>query len=112
MEGLVIFSAKEDCKYYTCDLIKKADWFLTLSRIHLQYYCEEWMDQLLGWVKYFYIPGIDYWRYKKLTGYKELSSCLDRCDREMMRNIVFDNLKEDFKKFAENLIKEAHLYNR
>jgi len=70
------------------------------------------MDKLLGWVKYFYIPGLDYWRYKKLPGYKELSAYLDRCDWEMMRNIIFDNLKEDFKQCAENLIKEAHLYKR
>ena len=109
---LVYVEDHEDCKYYTCDLIKKADWFLRLPGIHLRYYCEEWMDQLLGWVKYFYIPGLDYWRYEQLQGYKEFSAYLDRCDREMMRNIVFDNLKEDFKQSAENLIKEAHLYNR
>ena len=109
---LVYVEDYKKCKYYKCDLIKKADWFLTSPGIHLRYYCEKWMDKLLGWVKYFYIPDLDYWRYEQLQGYKEFSAYLDRCDREMMRNIVFDNLKEDFKQSAENLIKEAHLYNR
>lgn len=109
---LVYVEDHEECNYYSCDIIKKADWFLTSPGIHLRYYCEEWMDQLLGWVKYFYILDLDYCRYEQLQGYKELSAYLDRCDREMMRSIVFDNLKEDFKQCAENLIKEAHLYNR
>src|SRR5437879_3755073 len=49
--------------------IKAADHLVKRANIHLRYYCEEWMDGLLGFVKHYYVPDMEYWRYEALSGY-------------------------------------------
>ncbi len=40
-----------------------AEWYLTPPSLDLRYYLEEWTDQLIGWVKRFFIPNVRYWRW-------------------------------------------------
>jgi hypothetical protein len=48
-----------------------ADWYLRCPKIHLRYYLEEWFDQFLSWVKFFYMPNLEWWRYDDCPGFED-----------------------------------------
>ena len=80
-----------------------ADLYITGPSLDLRYFCENWFDRLMGWVKYFYIPGLHYWHYDDCPGYKELSNSLDQTNRDefnidKMSEEMLDSLKSDFRK--------------
>jgi len=93
---LVYVEDQAECQYYKDSLIRSANWFLTRPRIHLRYYCEEWMDQLLAYVKRFYIPDLWYWRYQDLAGYDYHAEVFDRFYAVTAREEVLSLLKANF----------------
>jgi len=95
---LVHVEDQEQCRDYTSDLVKEADWFLTKPHIHLRDYCEDWMDILLGWVRYFHIPHLNYWRWQRLSGYQTCVEIWQDKDRRFTRDLVFEFLKHSFAK--------------
>jgi len=65
LNGLIVMvEDKSECAYYRSKTIQNADWFLTNPSIHLRYYLEGWFDYLMGWIKYFFVPDLWYWRYE------------------------------------------------
>ena len=64
---------------------------LTTPRIHLRYNFESWLDDLLGWVKHFYIPDLWFWRYEDVPGYDRFLA-IDPGDASA-REACFDNLR-------------------
>lgn len=83
-------------------MIQKSDWYLEKPHVHFRYYCEVWMDLLLGWVKYFYIPDLDYHRYERLSGYREFLKIVERFgDGLDTRGIMLLWLKQRFKQEVE-----------
>jgi hypothetical protein len=106
LDGRIVYvEDKEECKKYYNPMLKGADWYLEKPHIHLRYYCEEWMDMLLAWVKYFYIPDLDYWRYVPLSGYEEFLKLLERFGRgEDSKDLVFVWLKSRFKEEVEEWV--------
>ena len=44
---------------------------LLRPEVHLRYSLEKWFDYLLGGIKHFHIPNLDYWRYAANPGYGE-----------------------------------------
>jgi len=69
-EGTIVqIEPKALCALYDDPAIKEADHLVKRSSIHLRYYCEEWMDSLLGFVRHYYVPDMEYWRYEDLSGY-------------------------------------------
>src|SRR5690348_4735313 len=48
------------------DAIEATDWVLVRPRVHVRYAFESWLDDLLGWIKHFYIPDLWFWRYEDL----------------------------------------------
>jgi hypothetical protein len=67
LNGIMVYvEEREACLTYREELIKQADYLLEVPHVHLRYYLEEWLDQLMGWVKYHYLEGLDYWRYEDI----------------------------------------------
>lgn len=69
---------KEQCQLYSDEIIKAADWYLARPHLDLRYFCEKWMDRLMGWIKYFYVPNLNYWRYEEHRGFEEFSRFVDQ----------------------------------
>ena len=43
---------------------------LVRPEVHLRYSLESWFDYLLGGIKHFHIPSLNYWRYTENSGYE------------------------------------------
>ncbi|MEM2941643.1 MAG: hypothetical protein QW304_08875 [Thermoproteota archaeon] len=109
---VVIAEDHDECQWYKSETIKQADWFLTQPSIILRYYLEQWFDYFLGWVKYFFIPNLYFWRYEGLPGYSQLKRKLDEelirvKDRACLTNKVFNDILENFKSEA---VESAHFF--
>ena len=98
INGLLVYveDHKECCKYEN-SLIKDADLFLTGLHVHLRYYAEHWMDKLLGYIKYFYIPNLYYWRYDDLSGYDRLLKLVSEFGGKEAESKILNMLKEGLK---------------
>jgi hypothetical protein len=91
-----------ECQWYYSETIRRADWYLTNPSIHMRYYLEHCFDYFLGWVKYFFIPNLYFWRYEDLPGYDELEQRIDQeflevKDKFHLRNKIFNDILEKFK---------------
>lgn len=73
------------------DAIDGTDWVIVNPRIHLRYLFESWLDDLLGWIKHFYVPDLWFWRYEDLPGYGRFLP-FDRKD-EALRDDLFNRLR-------------------
>jgi hypothetical protein len=65
---LVLAEDAEQCKLYRNPIIQTADLYLQTPSIHLRYFAEGWMDQLLAFLRHFHMPELSYWRYRDLPG--------------------------------------------
>src|SRR4051812_24793602 len=91
--SLVYVEDEEQCRLYSDDQIRNAQAFLDSPNIHLRYYYEEWMDSFLGWIKHFFIPDLDYWRYEQNSGYKRFQ---DLPRDNATRDALFESIQADF----------------
>ena len=93
---------KEQCQIYYNDIIKVSDWYLARPNLNLRYFCEKWIDRLMGWIKYFYVPNLSYWRYKEHSGYEEFSRFVDQhfmgeFEFEKMSRQMLESLRSEFR---------------
>lgn len=102
--SLVYVEDEEQCRLYTNEEIRSARAFLDSPNIHLRYYYEEWMDTFLAWVKHFFIPGLDYWRYEQNSGYQRFQD-LPRDDAT--RDVLWEAIKKAFSDEVEGKAAEA-----
>lgn len=65
------------CALSRVESIRAADWYVECPYVHLRYYLEDWIDGLLAWIKFFFIPGLYYRRYETLSGYGAFQHMLD-----------------------------------
>lgn len=98
---LVLVEDHAECQCYESEAIKQADWFLTRPSVHLRYYLEHWFDYIMGWIRYFFIPDLHYWRWDDLSGYDDLRAKLDMLlievrDGRALRQAVFEDVIERF----------------
>lgn len=62
-DGLMVYvEERDECRKYEDERIQQADFYLAVPHIHLRYYLEKWMDDLMGWIKYHYVENPVYWR--------------------------------------------------
>jgi hypothetical protein len=67
IDGLMVYVEEQaECRKYQDERIQRADYLLNVPHIHLRYYLEEWVDQLMGWSKYHYAKNLEYWRYEDM----------------------------------------------
>jgi hypothetical protein len=72
LDGLMAYvEDRQECRKYQNADIQRADYFLRTPHVHLRYYLEEWIDRLMGWVKYHYVENLRYWRYRDLWESRE-----------------------------------------
>jgi hypothetical protein len=53
---------------------REATCCLLRPSVHLRYYCEQWINLLLGTVKYFFVPDLQWWAYEDCPGYPALEA--------------------------------------
>ena len=101
---LVMVEDKEECQFYMHETVRQSDWHLLQPSIHLRYYLEGWVDYLLGWIKYFFIPNLHFWRYVDLPGYSEFRKKLSNYgnDTEKSKKEIFLDIIEKFKSAASD----------
>ena len=101
---LVMVEDYNECQSYNYKEINQADWLLKTPDITLRYYLEEWFDVFLGWIKYFFIPDLYFWRYGDFPQYTELKEEWDKLaivkSKTLLRNQLFDDLLKEFKSQA------------
>ena len=63
LDGIMVYvEERAACREYRDERIQRADYLLGVPHIHLRYYLEDWLDYLMGWVKYHYVENLVYWR--------------------------------------------------
>lgn len=72
--SIIQVEEKDRCVLYDDPAIKAADYFIKRASIHLRYYCEDWIDGFLAFVKHYYVPDMKYWRYENLPGYAQYTN--------------------------------------
>jgi hypothetical protein len=98
------------CRTHPLESIRTGDWYLQCPFIHLRYYLEEWTDTLLAWVKFFFMPDLQYWRYDDLSGYtrnremfEELQSLVGAAHA---KERVFAGILDSFEREADTWMRE------
>jgi hypothetical protein len=72
--------------------IRDATWCLLRPSIHLRYYCEKWVNLLLGTIKYFFVTDL-YWRgYEDCPGYAKLHALYEEKDDGTLADLAFGAL--------------------
>lgn len=91
---IVLVEDKEECLNYVNPIIKEADYYLETANIHLRYFLESWLDDLMGWVKYHYVGNLRYWRYQnRWTDEKILAEHYSKFSKEDYYQILKSNLQ-------------------
>ncbi len=49
-----------ECEYYSNEVIRAYDYYLTAPYVHLRYLFEDWVQMLLAYVKFFFIENLTY----------------------------------------------------
>lgn len=73
---------------------------LNAPELDLRYYLEYWIGELLGWVKRFYIPNLNYWAWINNPGYQEYEQFSP--NDQQARDEIFYYLREAFVSEAES----------
>ena len=92
---------RTECQASDNETVQQADWYLTRPSIHLRYYCEQWIDLLLGTIKFFYVPDLEYWRYEHNPNFGTLSEMLTENERPSLVEDAFDALAASFRREVE-----------
>jgi len=98
---IVQIEPKALCALYDDPAIKAADHLVRRANIHLRYYCEDWMDSLLGFVKHYYVPDMEYWRYENLSGYGRYLGLdpSDEGERERQWNSILASFMQEARQY-------------
>ena len=70
--------SREYSRHFHDPLIAGVDWHADAPTVHLRYHLEEWFDELLAWVRYFFVPDLEYWRYGERPGWPHYAALFDR----------------------------------
>src|SRR5258707_15328951 len=91
---LVLAEDKSQCTLYPEEAIRGADLLLVEPEIHMRYSGEDWLCELLAWIKHYYISDLYYWCRDDLPRYAQF----ERLDRKNMRErdiswrLILENL--------------------
>ena len=88
--------------------IRRADCALLRPSIHLRYYLEEWVDLLLGTIKYFYVPDLVWWAYQECPRYREVAAILEgEEDDGTLADRAFDAIADGLRREVESWAEDA-----
>jgi hypothetical protein len=61
---LVRLIREEDLMRYDHEAVRTARSYVASPSIHLRYDYETWLDELMAWVRRFFVEDLEYWRYE------------------------------------------------
>jgi hypothetical protein len=109
--GLAQVESQPQCGAYGSDVIRSADWYVSAPSVHLRYHLEDWMDRLLGWVKFFFIPDLRYQRYEPMSGFESIAPLFEECCRERgtaaAKQAAFEALLGQFEREADEWVRRV-----
>jgi hypothetical protein len=91
---LVSAEDKSQCSLYAEEAIRQADLLLIEPEIHMRYSGEDWLCELLAWIKHYYVHDLYYWCRGDLPRYVQFER-LDRAnisEREISWRLILENL--------------------
>lgn len=105
---IVLVEDKEECLNYVDPIIIEADFYLETANIHLRYFLESWLDDLMGWVKYHYINDLTYWRYEnRWTDEKILADHYSQFSKGDYYQILKSNLQAQLQPYEPDEPEES-----
>jgi hypothetical protein len=90
---LVQVEDRVQCQSYKSETIRNADLLLTPPGMRMRYIGEEWVNELLGWIKHYYLNDLYYWSRKSFTGYESFEILDPKNTRE--RELIWKGLRQD-----------------
>jgi hypothetical protein len=82
------------------DTVQGADWYAQGPEIHLRYYLEDWTDSFFSWVKFFFVPNLQWWRYESLPRYpwfrEQFEELQANAGAALARSAAFENILAAF----------------
>lgn len=91
---LVRAEDQSQCSLYVEEVIRGADLLLMEPEIHMRYSGEDWLCELLAWIKHYYVPDLYYWCRDDLPRYAQFER-LDRTnlrERDISWKLILENL--------------------
>jgi len=87
---------------------REATCCLLRPSVHLRYYCEQWINLLLGTVKYFFVPDLHWWAHEDCPGYPALEALFEsRAGDPASVDTAFDALVEGLRSEVDTWRDEA-----
>jgi hypothetical protein len=95
LDGLMVYVEEQaECRKYKDERIQQAEYLLGVPHIHLRYYLEDWLDYLMGWVKFHYVENLAYWRDEDKWVNKEvLADTIGKIGKDDFYNLIRSNLE-------------------
>jgi len=86
---------------------REATCCLLQPSVHLRYYCEQWINLLLGTVKYFFVPDLHWWAYQDCPGYPALEALFeslagDPASVDIAFNALVEGLRGEVETWADD----------
>lgn len=103
IDGLMVYvEERAECRKYKDERIQRADYLLAVPHIHLRYYLEDWMDYLMGCVKYHYVKNLGYWRDEdKWVSQDALTDMFGKFGRDEFYELIKSNLEYEVAAWAD-----------
>ena len=91
---LVRADDKSQCSLYKEEAIRGADLLLIEPEIHMRYSGEDWLCELLAWIKHYYVPELYYWCREDLPRYAQFERLnpANLREREISWRLILENL--------------------
>jgi hypothetical protein len=88
------------CAIYRSEVLRSADWHLSLPFVHLRYFAEEWSDRLFAWMQRYFIFDLIYDRYEANTDFGLHDSRMAEMEQKLgvpeARERCFTNLLAEY----------------
>lgn len=103
LDGLMVYVEEQaECRKYGDERIQRADYLLNVPHIHLRYYLEDWLDHLMGWLKYHYVENLSYWQHEeKWVNQDALTAMFGQFGKDKFLELLKSNLEHEVAGWAD-----------
>jgi hypothetical protein len=103
LDGIMVYVEEQAaCREYKDARIQRADYLMGVPHIHLRYYLEDWLDYLMGWVKYHYVEDLGYWRDEdKWVSKDVLTDTIGKIGRDEFFELIKSKLEYEVAAWAD-----------
>jgi hypothetical protein len=109
LDGLAVDVAEAPrCMESGLEVIRSANFHLSLPYLHLRYFLEGWCSCFFGWMRHYLVPGLEYTAYGMNDGFDELDAALGSLDESVGRGeaeeMLFEKLLSDHEAEVEKWV--------